>query len=586
MAEVWLARAIGLAGFEKLVVLKTILPALAENPQFTDMFINEARLAAMLNHPNCVQIFDLGREGDTLFIAMEYIDGFSLSRILRRCETTSTPVPIKLICRIVMDALAGLEYAHHLTNREGRAMELVHRDISPDNLLVSFTGQTKVVDFGIAKAASEPGRPGGTRTGTVKGKFGYMAPEHLRGEAVDGRADVFAMGVLLYRALTGKKPFSGATDAMTTMAVLTQVPPAPSTINKLLPRSMDDVIYAALEKTPAHRFESAKAMRSAIEKALTNVSDTEAVGNWLQQLWPKGDSERVALQSLASSSGTTEESSEPVLESVVSEDVDLAFTQSGVTVRTSDGAVSVSKATPYPVDDDGEPRRSRAPLFVAIAVAVVVCAAITVPLLRRSPPATPVAPHPAAQAPPTEHPAPIARAEPEPAARPETAGPPEAANEAPEAADAPEPKTPAKESGGKAAPGWLEITSTPAVAITVKGRPLGRTPVKASLPPGKYTVRATDPSAGIDKSLSVVIRPGGTSTSALTFAKGRLDLRVSPWAAVKLDGRSLGNTPIPVQELYEGTHHLELSNPELGNTKRLDVVIGGGETKVVRESLE
>ncbi len=559
MAHVWLARALGLAGFEKLVVLKTILPALAENAQFTEMFINEGRLAAMLNHPNCVQIFDLGREGDTLFIAMEYIDGFSLSRVLRRCETSDSPVVIKLVCRIVMDALSGLDYAHHLTARDGRAMNIVHRDISPDNLLVSFTGQTKVVDFGIAKAASEPGRPGGTRTGTVKGKFGYMAPEYLKGEPCDGRADVFAMGVLLYRALTGRKPFAGATDAMTTMAVLTMTPPPPSTFNTLLSKSMDAVIAKALEKDPAQRFESARAMRSAIEAAMPGPADVDAVGAWLQTLWPPGDGERVALESLAS--GSTEDNSEPALDSVVSEDVDLAFTQSGVTLRTAGG--TVSKATPAAAP------RSRAPVAAAAAAALLLVAGlvawrVTRPAPAAEPPPPPlatvaVAPRPAPQpAPPAVEPAPAA-AEPEPEAAPvaETS----------------------KSSG------WLELNATPPVNVAVKGKAVGRTPLKLALPAGRYPVRLTDPN-GLDKSLTVVIRAGATTTNNVTFAKGKLDLRVSPWAHVKLDGKPLGTTPVPVQELYEGVHKLELNNPELGKTKKLEVRIAGGETKVVRESLE
>src|SRR5438046_2873628 len=137
MAEVWLGRALGFGGFEKLVVLKTILPNLVTNPQFVQMFINEARVAAMLNHPNCVQIFELGKEEEILFIAMEYIDGFSLSRVLKRAKGLGLKVPLEVLARIACDALSGLEYAHRLTDREGKPVGLIHRDVSPDNLLIS-----------------------------------------------------------------------------------------------------------------------------------------------------------------------------------------------------------------------------------------------------------------------------------------------------------------------------------------------------------------------------------------------------------------------------------------------------------------
>ncbi len=152
MADVWLARVIGMAGFEKLVVIKTILPQLAENPTFVSMFVNEGRLAAMLSHPNCVQVFELGEEGGLLFLVMEYIEGFSLSRVLQRAKELDRPPSERVLARIMMDAASGLDYAHRLSDREGRPLHLVHRDVSPDNLLISFAGQTRVVDFGIARA--------------------------------------------------------------------------------------------------------------------------------------------------------------------------------------------------------------------------------------------------------------------------------------------------------------------------------------------------------------------------------------------------------------------------------------------------
>ncbi len=318
MAEVWLGRSMGFGGFEKLVVLKTILPNLLTNPHFVQMFVNEARVAAMLNHPNCVTIFELGKEEETLYIAMEYIEGFALSRVLKRAKDKRVEMPVEVLSRIACDALSGLEYAHKLTDREGRPLDLIHRDVSPDNLLLSFNGQTKLVDFGIAKATM--GTMAATRAGTVKGKFGYIAPEYLRGERIDGRADLFALGVVLYRALTGARPFVGDSEAAVTLAVMQKNPATPSSIEPRVSPELSGVVMLALEKKPDARFDSARAMRMALEAAV-KPAETDAVAAFLSHLWPVGDPERVKLTSLAS--GKADESSEPALESIVSQGFSL-----------------------------------------------------------------------------------------------------------------------------------------------------------------------------------------------------------------------------------------------------------------------
>ncbi len=318
MAEVWLARAKGIAGFEKLVVLKTILPHLAEDARFVQMFVNEARLAALLGHPNCVQIFDLGQEDSILFIAMEFIDGFSLTRLLTRSRERNVPVPPQVLVRIIMDACSGLDYAHQLTDREGHPLHLVHRDVSPDNLIVSFAGHTKVVDFGVAKAASAAQLALST-AGQVKGKHGFIAPEYLLGQPIDGRADVFALGVTLYRALTRKKPFLGETDAQVSMAVLGATPRAPIEHVPTIPPPLSEVVMRALEKDPAQRFSSARALRQALEDAVGRVASVEAVADYVNALWPPSDREREALHSF-SGAPSIEQASGPALSVVHSGD--------------------------------------------------------------------------------------------------------------------------------------------------------------------------------------------------------------------------------------------------------------------------
>ena len=183
MAEVYLARQAGAAGFEKLVCLKRILPHLASDRQFVEMFLNEARLAARLDHPNIVSIYDLGEANGNYFIAMEFIDGPSLRAVAKRARERGERLPIAEVVKIVSMAAGGLHYAHDLADAEGKPLGLVHRDISPDNILVHRNGMAKVVDFGIAKAANSSGR---TRTGALKGKVAYMPPEQLRGDPLEG----------------------------------------------------------------------------------------------------------------------------------------------------------------------------------------------------------------------------------------------------------------------------------------------------------------------------------------------------------------------------------------------------------------
>ena len=261
MAEVWLARSVGVAGFEKLVVIKTILPNLAESPQFVSMFVNEARLAAMLSHPNCVQIFDLGQEGTTLYIAMEYLEGFALSRLLKRARTQSVPVSEGLIARIIMDAASGLDYAHRLKDREGRHVGLVHRDVSPNNLMVSARGEVKLLDFGIVKSDQRLTR---TQTGVVKGNLYFMSPEQARALEVDARSDLFSLGMVLYSAATGRPLYSGNTSFE--LINRAGLGPTPEDLKRVaaLPPPLAGLVARALEVDPERRYRNADEFARAV----------------------------------------------------------------------------------------------------------------------------------------------------------------------------------------------------------------------------------------------------------------------------------------------------------------------------------
>nr|WP_255662428.1 serine/threonine-protein kinase [Myxococcus sp. RHSTA-1-4] len=263
MAQIYLARRQGPDASDALLVVKRILPHLTDNDDFIKMFLDEARIAARLNHPNVVQIFDLGAQGDSFFIAMEYIHGEDLRKLWKEAETRGQPVPVPLVCRILIETCAGLDYAHKRTDpATGRPLGIVHRDVSPQNILVTFEGGVKVVDFGIAKAADQATV---TRSGVLKGKYAYMSPEQAAGQRVDCRADIFALGVVLYELLTGTRLFKRATDMQTLTAVSECRVVPPSQLSERVPRDLDAIVLKALAKEPAERYQEAAQLQQALE---------------------------------------------------------------------------------------------------------------------------------------------------------------------------------------------------------------------------------------------------------------------------------------------------------------------------------
>jgi serine/threonine protein kinase len=265
MATIFLARQAGIEGFEKLLVVKRILPHLAENDEFIKMFLDEARIAARLNHPNIVQIFNLGAQDDSYFIAMEYIHGEDVRRVFRRAEAAGKSLPVPLICRIIMDAAAGLDYAHHKNDPSGKPLGIVHRDVSPQNILVTFEGSVKVVDFGIAKAADQATV---TKSGVLKGKYSYMSPEQAAGGKIDRRTDIFALGIVMWELLTGTRLFKRGNDLQTLEAVGECEVTPPSEIDARLPKQLDDIVLRALEKKLDKRYQTAGELRTGLEQFL------------------------------------------------------------------------------------------------------------------------------------------------------------------------------------------------------------------------------------------------------------------------------------------------------------------------------
>ncbi|MGZ6142938.1 MAG: serine/threonine protein kinase, partial [Myxococcales bacterium] len=231
MGEVYLARQRGIDGFSKLLVIKTLLPHLCEDEEFITMFKDEARVTAQLIHPNICQVFEFEQVGGVYYMAMEYLRGEDLRRLWKACEQRGTPLRVPLICRVISDAAAGLDFAHSLRDSKGEPYHIVHRDISPQNILVTFEGGVKVIDFGVAKAA---GRAQHTRTGALKGKYSYMSPEQVAGAEVDGRSDIFALGIVLHELLTGRRLFKADSDVQTLARVRECNVAPPSRLNPQL----------------------------------------------------------------------------------------------------------------------------------------------------------------------------------------------------------------------------------------------------------------------------------------------------------------------------------------------------------------
>ena len=254
MAEVWRAKTFGAGGFERIVAIKRILPNIAEDEEFISMFLDEAKITVQLNHANIAQIYELNNLSNSYFIAMEYVSGKDLRAVFDRCRKRGEPAPIPLTCYAIAQCCEGLDYAHRAKDRQGRDMSIVHRDVSPQNALVSYDGEVKVIDFGIAKAA---GKATKTQAGILKGKFGYMSPEQIRGLPLDGRSDIFAMGVCLYEMLTGERLFVGDSDFSVLEKVRKVEVLPPSHFNRKIPEQLERFVMKSLAKDVDDRYQHA-----------------------------------------------------------------------------------------------------------------------------------------------------------------------------------------------------------------------------------------------------------------------------------------------------------------------------------------
>ena len=278
MAELFLAYFTGPGGFRKFVALKRILPQFRAQDDFIAMFLDEARISAALSHSNIGQVFELGEAGNDFFIAMEFIEGQDLGRINRLARKQGGLLPIGFSAGVVRDACLALNYAHAFKSPAGRALPVIHRDLSLRNIMMTYSGTTKLIDFGIAKAK---GSLSSTSAGMVKGSSGYMSPEQIRGEDLGGESDLFAIGAVLYELLTGRRVFQADEPTATMYKVLNDTPPSPRTFNPEVSESLAAVVLRALEKDRGRRFANGREMARAIEQATSWFDESERAA-WME----------------------------------------------------------------------------------------------------------------------------------------------------------------------------------------------------------------------------------------------------------------------------------------------------------------
>jgi serine/threonine protein kinase len=360
MSNVYLAVASGPGGVNKLVVLKALLPDLSTEPYALAMFLDEARLAAQLNHPNVVQTYEVGTEGDRHVIVMEYLEGQSLSATLRRAEKEGTPLPLALHLRIIINALEGLHYAHELKAYDGAPLLLVHRDVSPQNVFVTYDGQVKVLDFGIAKATSSSTH---TATGIVKGKIAYMAPEQIIGDSVDRRADIYSVGCMLWAAAAGRKLWKDTPDVHIMRRAINGDLPTPQSVTPGCDDELNRIVMKALSSDANARYQTALELQQDVELYLETLGadvKQKEIARSVSELFA---STRAELKALVERQLTLIQSDE----TYVSRDVTLS--RPGSTTLTGSASISVGTQAAAP-DPSRRGARGRGMLWAAIVLLV------------------------------------------------------------------------------------------------------------------------------------------------------------------------------------------------------------------------
>jgi len=566
MAQVFLARKSGPGGFAKLQVIKRILPALGKEPEFVQMFLDEARLAARFEHPNVVQVYDLGDAEGSLYLAMEYLAGQSVAGLAREAVRQGISVPPPFSARIIADACDGLHYVHDFKELDGTPLNIVHRDVSPQNLFVTYEGRVKLLDFGVAKAATTLTK---TRTGSVKGKVSYMAPEQCRGESVDRRADVFALGVVLTELIGGKRIFKSDNEFALIRQLSLGEYPKPSEMGfSAAPAELLAICDRAMAFKKEDRYQTCAEMKQDLDK-------------WLRAGPPSGPNQVAALMgqlfkediALRQQVLLARDDASEVFQKVKQE-------VSGSKSLPSLGPLAAPEqrtVTRKSVEIPAQSAPSRVPWVIAALSVVLLGAAVGV----------------AARFLPGKDPVVVADPVPKPAVEVD-AGAPVVVAPALDASvvaevDPPEPipdkvpgkpiKKPLVVKPAKTA--TLTVRSTPSgCTVVVNGKPAGVSPATLTVEPGAAQAVSVQCAGYSAASKTATLQAAESATLELALeplGKGYLALKTSPWSVVFEGEKELGMTPLPKLELTAGTHTLRAVNKEQQLERTFSVTIKAGE---------
>jgi eukaryotic-like serine/threonine-protein kinase len=581
MGEVFVAVQRGMEGFEKPLAIKLLLPHLIEEQQVVKMFLDEARLCARMNHPNIVQILDLGREEGRYFLAMELVHGVSLIRLVRVLAQQQRTLSAPLILHVARGLLDALHYAHTLTGPGGKPLGLIHRDVTPHNILVSVNGEVKLTDFGIAKVQAAVGQ---TRPGVVRGKMDYLSPEQLRFQRLDSRVDQFAAGLTLFFLATGRSAFVRGTTQETLKALQHEPLPFLDTLRPDLPRALVEAITRATAKEPADRFPSMRAFREALPPPSAEER-SEVLGALVTEVCPTvvGTLDRASrtlvARSSTSSSSSGHSSARPQTQSLsvegmephaktLTETLPLAGTvaapvmaELGTTSLPEMPAARISPVVEARRNStlalEPPPLRSRRSQRIRVAAAVgglllLVALGVGGWLLRSSPPpAAGTGPAPVTQGPETG-PAPSPVTAPSPSGSPE-ANPP-------------------------------TIISTPPATTPPGSTEQGRAGTEEKPVPGTPLTSPPPVVAGSDAPQPPV-RPAKPTEPRRAASVGFLTVDAVPWALITVEGKPAGQTPLARLSVPTGNVDIELRNPETGKVARRRVRVQPGKEAFVKVDL-
>jgi eukaryotic-like serine/threonine-protein kinase len=517
MAQLFLAIQRGPHGFEKVLVLKCVLPEICKVQEFVDMFLDEARLAAHLDHNNVVRVYDFGQVGGQYFLAMEYLPGEDLASIIQTCRKSEKPIPVDIATDVIIGAASGLHFAHEMLDARGHPLNIVHRDVSPSNVIVTYHGTIKLVDFGIARAESNVIK---TAAGMLKGKFAYLSPEQAVGDPVDRRSDVFALGAVMQELLTGCRVFRRESDLATLKAVAQAEVEPPSRIRSDIPEDLDRIVMKAMARAPPDRYQTAADMAEDLVAFLARrgyVRSEKHLADYLTATF--GEERRLNKLRVSGLSTGSDESVIQRTPSLIRDlpkdlspirsdsDIPVAPPDTNVTRRGADGLQpTIPEAPSYSLILKS--RRQLVVGGVGLALLIAVIAGI---VWRRGPSETQTTssvqrpPVPTETVQPETSPTP-----PSTQAKVEVRAPTPPVP--PPAEVAPKPSPAAKH----AAKGKLSLDTTPWVEVFLNGKNLGETPlINVPLPAGRHVLKLVNETKGIHSAIEVEIEAGKTTLKKL-----------------------------------------------------------------------